>query len=60
MTNRDKQLTEDVAAASAAYLCDVWPSIIALPAHDAFEYLRQHILTAFIAFFDGQEGWGEA
>ncbi len=53
-----KQLAEDVAAASAAYLVNVLPEIIKLPASQMFERLKTHFSTAFLAYSEGLENWG--
>jgi hypothetical protein len=52
------QLAEDVSAASAAYLWNVLPDIATLSATEGFERLADHFRTAFLAYFDGLEGWG--
>lgn len=51
------QLAGDVAAASAAYLFNVLPEILKLPASEQYERLRLHIEAAFLAYRDAQDGW---
>jgi hypothetical protein len=53
----DAQLADDVAAASAAYLFNVLPSIVALPPPEAFERLKGHFEAALAAYADGTDGW---
>lgn len=57
MIPRSEKLIDDVAAASAAYLWNVLPQIAKLPCVEGFERLEEHIRTAFIAYFDGLDGW---
>jgi hypothetical protein len=56
--NSDEDLVANVSGASAFCLLSVLPSIAALPPEEAFERLKEHFLTAFLAYFDGQEDWG--
>jgi hypothetical protein len=54
-----EQLTETVAAASAAYVYTLLPDLAALPPRAAFERLKAHFEAALIAYTDGLDGWGE-
>jgi hypothetical protein len=51
-------LAEDVAAASAAYLWDVWPEIAKAPPEEAIRRLALHFGTAIRAYLEGLENWG--
>ena len=51
-------LAEDVAAASAAYLWDVLPEIMATAPEEAVRRLALHVETAIRAYLDGREKWG--
>jgi len=57
MNQLSSKLIEDVSAASAAYLWNILPEIAKLPSAEGFERLCEHFRTAFIAYFDGREGW---
>jgi hypothetical protein len=52
-----RKLMEDISASSAAYTWNVLPEIAKLPCVEGFERLYDIFLTAFLAYFDGQEGW---
>ncbi len=57
MRHLSGKLVEDVSAASAAYLWNILPEIAKLPSVEGFERLCEHFRTAFLAYFDGLEGW---
>ena len=53
------KLAADVAAASAAYLFDILPSILALPPPEAYERIKAVFAAASQAYEDGKDGWFE-
>lgn len=53
MPSNREQAADDVAAASAAYLWNVLPSIAELPDTDGFARLKMHFLTA-IQVYQGE------
>jgi hypothetical protein len=50
-------LREDVCAASAAYLFNVLPELVKLPAPEQFKRLAAHFEAALLAYRDGMSGW---
>jgi hypothetical protein len=60
MTNPgERRLIEDLAAASAAYLFNLLPGIVNLPASERFTRLAAHIEGAVVAYADAKQGWYE-
>jgi hypothetical protein len=57
MKRQSNELIEDVSASSAAYVWNVLPEIAKLPCVEGFERLNEIFRTAFIAYFDGLDGW---
>jgi hypothetical protein len=57
MKRRSSEIIEDVSASSAAYTWNVIPEIAKLPCAEGFERLYEIFQTAFLAYFDGLEGW---
>ena len=53
-----RPLAKDVAAASAAYLFNILPEIMKLPAPEAYARLQAHIHTAILVYADGLNNWG--
>ncbi len=53
----DSHLAEDVCAASAAYLFNLLPELVKLPATEQFERLAAHFEAAITAYVDGLAGW---
>jgi hypothetical protein len=57
MKRRSSEIIEDVSASSAAYTWNALPEIAKLPCPEGFERLYEIFRTAFMAYFDGLEGW---
>ena len=55
--NHDPDLADDVAAASAAYLFNVLPEILKLPASERYARLAVHFEACLCAYKDGLAGW---
>lgn len=53
----DSDLAGDVCAASAAYLLNVLPDLVTLPATELFNRLAAHFEAALAAYRDGMNGW---
>jgi hypothetical protein len=56
-SDEQKQLIEDVCAASAAHLFNCLGEITKLPACEQFARLQEHFSTAFLAYQEGLTGW---
>lgn len=54
----NEETADDVSAASACYLYNVLPSIMAESPPEAFRRLAAHFLTAIRAYHDARAGWG--
>ncbi|QJW94195.1 hypothetical protein [Frigoriglobus tundricola] len=50
-------LADDVCAASAAYLFNLLPDLVKLPAPEQFQRLAAHFEAALLAYHDGINGW---
>lgn len=53
----DRQLMNDVAAASAAYLLPELPKLARMPQKQAFEKLTLFLEATLMAYREGEGGW---
>ena len=51
------ELLEDVAAASAAYLYNMLPRLVELPAKEVYRQLAAHFEAALCAYRDSLNNW---
>lgn len=52
-----ERLVEEVCAASAAYLFNLMPELVKLPATEQFKRLVAHFEAALLAFHDNLPPW---
>jgi hypothetical protein len=55
-----ESLAEDVAAASASVLLQLWPEITLQGPQEVYDRLKAHLNTVIRAYCDGLQGWEPA